>query len=189
MFFAGRVNCDSFLPENGCKLQRYHTDLLLFNSEAPPGMGILVSKSSGTGGDRVKIGVLTGGGDCPGLNAVIRAVVRKADANDSRVVGIRNGWKGLLDLSYTDLDVRMVSGILHIGGTIIGTSRTNPLKDPAGAPRASCTSGGFRWSASPRRSTTTSSGPTSPSGSTRRSPSPPTRSTASIQPPRPTAGS
>jgi len=81
----------------------------------------------------MKIGVLTGGGDCPGLNAVIRAVVRKADSFDSRVVGIRNGWKGLVDLSYRDLDTRMVSGILHIGGTIIGTSRTNPLKDPAGA--------------------------------------------------------
>ncbi len=80
----------------------------------------------------MKIGVLTGGGDCPGLNAVIRAVVRKADNYDSRVVGIRNGWKGLVELSYTDLDTRMVSGILHVGGTIIGTSRTNPFKDPAG---------------------------------------------------------
>ncbi len=81
----------------------------------------------------MKIGVLTGGGDCPGLNAVIRAVVRRADGYDSRVVGVRNGWKGMLDLSITDLDTKMVSGILHIGGTIIGTSRTNPLKDPAGA--------------------------------------------------------
>ncbi len=78
----------------------------------------------------MKIGVLTGGGDCPGLNAVIRAVVRKADAYDSRVVGIRNGWKGMLDLSHVDLDLKMVSGILHIGGTIIGTSRTNPCKNP-----------------------------------------------------------
>jgi ATP-dependent phosphofructokinase / diphosphate-dependent phosphofructokinase len=80
----------------------------------------------------MKIGVLTGGGDCPGLNAVIRAVVRKSDNFDSRVVGIRNGWKGLVDISYTDLDVKMVSGILPIGGTIIGTSRTNPFKDPGG---------------------------------------------------------
>ena len=84
----------------------------------------------------MKIGVLTGGGDCPGLNAVIRAVVRKADAYDSRVVGIRNGWKGLLDLTTMDLDLKMVSGILHIGGTIVGTSRTNPLKDPAGPDKA-----------------------------------------------------
>jgi 6-phosphofructokinase 1 len=81
----------------------------------------------------MKIGVLTGGGDCPGLNAVIRAVVRKADAYDSRVVGIRNGWKGLLDLSQVDLDLRAVSGILHVGGTIIGTSRTNPVKTPENA--------------------------------------------------------
>ena len=51
----------------------------------------------------MKIGVLTGGGDCPGLNAVIRAVVRKSDNYDSRVVGVRNGWKGLVDISYTDL--------------------------------------------------------------------------------------
>ena len=80
----------------------------------------------------MKIGVLTGGGDCPGLNAVIRAVVRKSDNYDSRVVGIRNGWKGLVDISYTDLDTKMVSGILHIGGTIIGTSRTNPFKDSDG---------------------------------------------------------
>jgi phosphofructokinase-like protein len=80
----------------------------------------------------MKIGVLTGGGDCPGLNAVIRAVVRHADNRNSRVVGIRNGWKGLVDISYTDLDIKMVSGILHIGGTIIGTSRTNPFKDPDG---------------------------------------------------------
>jgi len=80
----------------------------------------------------MKIGVLTGGGDCPGLNAVIRAVVRKADAYDSRVVGIRNGWKGLTELAPMDLDIKMVSGILHIGGTIIGTSRTNPFKDPSG---------------------------------------------------------
>jgi ATP-dependent phosphofructokinase / diphosphate-dependent phosphofructokinase len=83
----------------------------------------------------MKIGVLTGGGDAPGLNAVLRAVVKRADTYDSRVIGIRNGWKGLVDLSIVDLDTRMVSGILHVGGTIIGTSRTNPFKDPAGADR------------------------------------------------------
>ncbi len=80
----------------------------------------------------MRIGVLTGGGDCPGLNAVIRAVVRKSDTRNSRVVGLRNGWKGLLDPSPMDLDSKMVSGILHVGGTIIGTSRTNPFKDASG---------------------------------------------------------
>ncbi len=80
----------------------------------------------------MRIGVLTGGGDCPGLNAVIRAVVRKSDTRNSRVVGLRNGWKGLMDPSPMDLDSKMVSGILHVGGTIIGTSRTNPFKDAAG---------------------------------------------------------
>src|SRR3990172_7452969 len=80
----------------------------------------------------MKIGVLTGGGDCPWLNAVIRAVVRKADACNSRVVGIRNGWKGLVDLAPMDLDTKAVTGILHTGGTIIGTYRTNTFKDPSG---------------------------------------------------------
>jgi len=80
----------------------------------------------------MRIGVLTGGGDCPGLNAVIRAVVRKSDARNSRVVGLRNGWKGLIAPSPMDLDSKMVSGILHVGGTIIGTSRTNPFKDASG---------------------------------------------------------
>jgi len=80
----------------------------------------------------MKIGVLTGGGDCPGLNAVIRAVVRKSDSSGSRVVGFKNGWKGLVELSYIDLLPGMVSGLLHLGGTILGTSRTNPLKYEGG---------------------------------------------------------
>ncbi len=77
-----------------------------------------------------KIGVLTGGGDCPGLNPVIRAVVRKALASGIEVVGIRNGWKGLVTLDTMPLDLGSVSGIVHRGGTILGTSRTNPYKDP-----------------------------------------------------------
>ncbi len=77
-----------------------------------------------------KVGVLTGGGDCPGLNAVIRAVVRRAAQNSVKVVGIKNGWKGLVDLDTADLSVDSVSGILTKGGTILGTSRTNPYKQP-----------------------------------------------------------
>ena len=83
----------------------------------------------------MKIGILTGGGDCPGLNAVIRAVVRSAAAFDHAVVGIRHGWKGLVATDVVDLDVRSASGILHLGGTIIGTSRTNPLREAGGAER------------------------------------------------------
>ncbi len=74
------------------------------------------------------IGILTGGGDCPGLNPVIRAVVRKADQLGHKVVGIKNGWKGLVENETMPLDLRAVSGILPKGGTILGTSRTNPYK-------------------------------------------------------------
>ena len=76
----------------------------------------------------MKIGVLTGGGDCPGLNPVIRAVVRASIKLGHETIGIRNGWKGLLEGSFTPLGREEVSGILHRGGTILGTSRTNPYK-------------------------------------------------------------
>ncbi|HOI29968.1 MAG TPA: ATP-dependent 6-phosphofructokinase [Melioribacteraceae bacterium] len=76
----------------------------------------------------MKIGILTGGGDCPGLNAVIRAVVRKALQSGKEVIGIREGWKGLIDNNYCKLDRDTISGILHRGGTILGTSRTNIYK-------------------------------------------------------------
>ena len=77
-----------------------------------------------------KIGILTGGGDCPGLNSVIRAAVRKALQEGLEVVGIKNGWRGLVEKETVKLDLHSVSGILHRGGTILGTSRTNPYKDP-----------------------------------------------------------
>jgi ATP-dependent phosphofructokinase / diphosphate-dependent phosphofructokinase len=77
----------------------------------------------------MKIGVLTGGGDCPGLNPVIRAAVKSALHEGYEVVGIQNGWKGLVDNLTIPLDSAAVSGILHRGGTILGTSRTNPYKD------------------------------------------------------------
>lgn len=75
-----------------------------------------------------KIGILTGGGDCPGLNPVIRAVVRKAINEGFEIVGIKNGWKGLIENDTVALNLTAVSGILPKGGTILGTSRTNPYK-------------------------------------------------------------
>ena len=77
-----------------------------------------------------KIGVLTGGADCPGLNSVIRAIVRKGMQCGCVVTGIKNGWSGLVDNDMRILDMRSTSGILDRGGTILGTSRNNPLKDP-----------------------------------------------------------
>ena len=74
------------------------------------------------------IGILTGGGDCPGLNAVIRAVVRSSDAAGWDCVAVVEGWRGLIESRFEDLGTKEVSGILPRGGTIIGTSRTNPYK-------------------------------------------------------------
>lgn len=76
----------------------------------------------------MRIGILTGGGDCPGLNPVIRAVVRKASVLGWDVLGFKNGWKGIIENEFITLDNTAVSGILHRGGTILGTSRTNPYK-------------------------------------------------------------
>jgi ATP-dependent phosphofructokinase / diphosphate-dependent phosphofructokinase len=75
-----------------------------------------------------KIGILTGGGDCPGLNAVIRAVVRRSHALGYDVLGIKNGWAGLINGLVEPLTDFSVTGILPRGGTILGTSRTNPFK-------------------------------------------------------------
>lgn len=79
-----------------------------------------------------KIGILTGGGDCPGLNPVIRAVVRKGFNEGYEIIGIKNGWKGLIENDVIKLDLTSVSGILPKGGTILGTSRTNPYKKEEG---------------------------------------------------------
>jgi len=76
----------------------------------------------------VKVGVLTGGGDCPGLNAVIRAVARRSAERGHDVVGIREGWLGLVEAMFEPLGPREISGLLPRGGTILGTSRTNPYK-------------------------------------------------------------
>jgi 6-phosphofructokinase 1 len=81
----------------------------------------------------VRIGVLTGGGDCPGLNAVIRAVVRKgSEIYGHEFIGFRDGWKGPLEGLTMPLDVEVTRGILPRGGTILGSSRTNPLKVDGG---------------------------------------------------------
>ncbi len=77
----------------------------------------------------MRIGVLTGGGDCPGLNAVIRAIVRKGtDAHGHEFVGFRYGWAGVLKNETVPLDLAATRGILHRGGTILGSSRTNVYK-------------------------------------------------------------
>jgi len=82
-----------------------------------------------------KIGILTGGGDCPGLNPVIRAVVRKGLNEGYTIIGIKNGWKGLIENDAIELNLEAVSGILPKGGTILGTSRTNPYKKEGGLER------------------------------------------------------
>jgi phosphofructokinase-like protein len=83
-----------------------------------------------------KVAVLTGGGDCPGINPVIRAIVRKALKEGYAVLGIKNGWKGLIENDTIDLDLSSVSGILPKGGTILGTSRTNLYKNKEGLEKA-----------------------------------------------------
>jgi 6-phosphofructokinase 1 len=82
-----------------------------------------------------RVGVLTGGGDCPGLNAVIRAVARRCFSRGYEVVGVAYGWRGLVDGELNALTSREVTGILPRGGTIIGTSRTNPYKVEGGVDR------------------------------------------------------
>ncbi|MHB1243657.1 MAG: 6-phosphofructokinase, partial [Gaiellaceae bacterium] len=73
-----------------------------------------------------RVGILTGGGDCPGLNAVIRAVTRRSLDRGWEVAAVREGWRGLVEGIVAPLGSREVSGILPRGGTILGTSRTNP---------------------------------------------------------------
>ncbi len=84
----------------------------------------------------MRVGVLTGGGDCPGLNAVIRAVVRKGIGSyGHEFVGFRDGWRGPLEGDTVELNVRSVRGILPRGGTVLGSSRTNPFKVDGGVER------------------------------------------------------
>src|SRR4051795_5899611 len=84
----------------------------------------------------MRVGVLTGGGDCPGLNAVIRAVVRKGVKQYGfEFVGFRDGWKGPLEGITMELGIDQCRGILPRGGTILGSSRTNPFKIDGGVER------------------------------------------------------
>ncbi len=82
----------------------------------------------------VRIGILTAGGDCPGLNAVIRAVVRRAMNDGAEVLGVKNGWRGLIEDEIEPLTRASVTGILPRGGTILGTSRINPFTEPEDIP-------------------------------------------------------
>jgi phosphofructokinase-like protein len=84
----------------------------------------------------VRLGVLTGGGDCPGLNAVIRAIVRRGiDRHGHAIVGFRDGWRGPLENAYEELTIESTRGILPRGGTILRSSRTNPLARADGPER------------------------------------------------------
>ena len=83
----------------------------------------------------MRIGILTGGGDCPGLNAVIRAVGRRSFTRGWEVIGVREGWRGLVEGIFMPLGPREISGILPRGGTILGTTRTNPYKVEGGVDR------------------------------------------------------
>ncbi len=83
----------------------------------------------------MRVGVLTGGGDCPGLNAVIRATGRRVMVRGGDVVGVLEGWKGLVEGLFEPLGPREISGLLPRGGTIIGTTRTNPFKLDGGVER------------------------------------------------------
>jgi len=88
----------------------------------------------------MKIGMLTGGGDCPGLNAVLRAIVRKGqNAYGDELVGFRDGWRGALEGDHVPLDVEALRGTLPRGGTILGSSRTNPYKVDGGAEQVAAT--------------------------------------------------
>ena len=82
-----------------------------------------------------RIGILTGGGDCPGLNAAIRAIVRRADQANVITLGFEDGWKGVLELTAHQMTVSSTRGLLHRGGTVLGTSRVDPYREPDGVAR------------------------------------------------------
>src|SRR3954465_1302887 len=85
-----------------------------------------------TRGVRMRVGMLTGGGDCPGLNAVIRAATRRLVDGGAEPVGVLRGWRGMIDGLFRPLDLEAAWGILPRGGTILRTSRTNPFSEEGG---------------------------------------------------------
>ena len=87
----------------------------------------------------MRIGILTGGGDCPGLNAAIRAITRKGTQDGDNILGILQGWKGMITGQHEELTLRAVSGLIHRGGTILHTSRTNPFKEEEGGEKVVAT--------------------------------------------------
>src|SRR5262245_23171463 len=99
----------------------------------------MVAAGSGertAGGPGVRVAMLTGGGDCPGLNAVMRAVVRKGEAHyGDELLGFRDGWRGVMESEWVPLDIERMRGTLPRGGTILGSSRTNPIKTEGGIER------------------------------------------------------
>ena len=79
----------------------------------------------------MRVGILTGGGDCPGLNAVIRAAAKTLFANGVDMLGFRDGYRGIIYKDFIPIDKRAISGLLHRGGTILGTNnRDNPFNFP-----------------------------------------------------------
>lgn len=82
-----------------------------------------------------RFGILTGGGDCPGLNAAIRAIVRRADLDNVLTFGFSDGWKGVLEASVDQLTIASTRGLLHRGGTMLGTSRVDPYREEDGIAR------------------------------------------------------
>jgi len=85
----------------------------------------------------MRVGILTAGGDCPGLNAVIRAAARRLLAHGHEPIGLRRGYRGLAERDHVVLDQRGVSGILPLGGTLLSTSNFNPFREPEGIERVS----------------------------------------------------
>ena len=122
-------------PEDVSELERSGVDAVLVSPAGSKRSSRPARRTSERGGG-MRIGILTGGGDCPGLNAVIRAVVRLSTDRGHEMIGVRDGWKGLTDGVFAPLGRREVSGILPRGGTILGTTRTNPYKVDGGVDAA-----------------------------------------------------